>query len=174
MVTIPSQAISLYNLSEFASTYAWDFGDGATSSDLNPQHFYTQPGFFDISLIATSINNCKDTFRIVSAVEAKAEGIIKIPNAFTPNSGGSNGGQIVAGNLDNDVFHPIIFGAETYELNVFNKWGELLFVSKDIKIGWDGYYLEKLVQQDVYVYKIQVTFVDGRSETFVGDITLLR
>lgn len=174
VVTIPSQVISLYNLSEFASTYAWDFGDGTTSSDLNPQHFYTQPGFFDISLIATSINNCKDTFRIVSAVEAKAEGIIKIPNAFTPNSGGSTGGIIVAGNLDNDVFHPIIFGAETYELNVFNKWGELLFVSNDIKIGWDGYYREKLVQQDVYVYKIQVTFVDGRSETFVGDITLLR
>ena len=174
VVTIPSQVVSLYNLSSFASSYEWDFGDGATSTDLNPQHYYTQPGFFDISLIATSINNCKDTFRIVSAVEAKAEGNIKIPNAFTPNPGGGNGGIVKDGNLDNDVFHPIIFGADKYELNIFNKWGELLFISTDINIGWDGYYKDKLVQQDVYVYKIQVTFVDGKSETFVGDITLIR
>lgn len=173
-VTIPNQAVSIYNLSSFAATYEWNLGDGTITTEENPQHYYTQPGFFDISLIATSINNCKDTFRVVSAVEAKAEGSIKIPNAFTPNPGGPNGGIVVPGNLDNDVFHPIIFGAETYELNIFNKWGELLFVSKDINIGWDGYYREKLVQQDVYVYKIQVTFVDGESETFVGDITLIR
>lgn len=173
-VTIPSQVVSLYNLSSFAATYEWNLGDGTITNDENPQHYYTEPGFFDISLIATSINNCKDTFRIVSAVEALAQGSIKIPNAFTPNPGGPNGGVVIAGNLDNDVFHPIIYGAETYELNIFNKWGELLFVSKDINIGWDGYYRDKLVQQDVYVYKIQVTFVDGNSETYVGDITLIR
>ncbi|MCB9173355.1 MAG: gliding motility-associated C-terminal domain-containing protein [Flavobacteriales bacterium] len=164
----------MYNLSSFAATYEWNLGDGTITNDENPQHYYTEPGFFDISLIATSVNNCKDTFRIVSAVEALAQGSIKIPNAFTPNPGGPNGGLVIAGNLDNDVFHPIIYGAETYELNIFNKWGELLFVSKDINIGWDGYYRDKLVQQDVYVYKIQVTFVDGNSETFVGDITLIR
>lgn len=173
-VTIPSQAVSLFNLSAFAASYEWNFGDGNTSVEENPQHYYTQPGFFDITLVATSINNCKDTFRLISAVESKAEGSIKIPNAFTPNPGGSNGGIVVPGNLDNDVFHPILFGVDTYELNIFNKWGELLFISKDINIGWDGYYREKLVQQDVYVYKIQVTFVDGRTETFTGDITLLR
>ncbi len=174
VVTIPSQAVTLYNLSSFAASYEWNFGDGNLSSEENPQHYYTIPGFFDVTLIATTINNCKDTFTLVSAVEAKSEGIIKIPNAFTPNPSGSNGGVIVSGNLDNDVFHPILFGVDKYELNVFNKWGELLFISTDINIGWDGYYREKLVQQDVYVYKIQVTFVDGRSETFVGDITLLR
>lgn len=173
-ITIPGQAVTLYNLSSFASSYEWNFGDENFSTEENPQHYYTSPGLFDITLVATSINNCKDTFKLVSAVDAKAEGIIKIPNAFTPNPSGGNGGVVVAGDLNNDVFHPIIFGAEKYELNIFNKWGELLFISKDVNIGWDGYYREKLVQQDVYVYKIQVTFVDGRSETFVGDITLLR
>ena len=121
-----------------------------------------------------SIYNCTDTFRIISAVEAKAEGGIKIPNAFTPNIGGSNGGEIIPGNLDNDVFHPILYGVEKYELNIFNKWGELLFISTDITIGWDGYYRGELCQQDVYVYKINVTYIDGTSDSYVGDLTLLR
>jgi gliding motility-associated-like protein len=174
VVFIPDEPVLLFNLSNFASSYSWDFGDGGTSTDQNPQHFYTQPGFYDIQLVASTENNCTDTFRIISAVEAKAEGGIKIPNAFTPNIGGSNGGEVIPGNLDNDVFHPILYGVDKYELNIFNKWGELLFISTDIKIGWDGYYRDELCQQDVYVYKIQVTYIDGTSDSFVGDLTLLR
>lgn len=174
VVFIPEEPVLIYNLSNFASSYAWDFGDGTTSSDQNPQHFYTAPGIYDIQLIATTENNCTDTFRIVSAVEAKAEGGIKIPNAFTPNIGGSNGGEVIPGNLDNDVFHPILYGVGDYELNIFNKWGELLFISEDINIGWDGYYRGELCQQDVYVFKIRVTYIDGTSDSYVGDLTLLR
>lgn len=174
VVFIPEEPVLIYNLSNFASSYLWSFGDGETSTDQNPQHYYTQAGFYDIQLIATTENNCTDTFRILSAVEAKAEGGIKIPNAFTPNIGGSNGGEVIPGNLDNDVFHPILYGVEKYELNIFNKWGELLFVSTDINIGWDGYYRDELCQQDVYVYKISVTYIDGTSDSYVGDLTLLR
>ena len=46
-------------------------------------------------------------------------------------------------------------------------------MSTDIEIGWDGYYLGELSQQDVYIYKIQATYIDGRSESYVGDLTLL-
>lgn len=174
VVFIPEDPVLVYNLSNFASSYLWDFGDGTTSIEQNPQHFYTEQGVYDITLTATSVNNCVDTFRVVSAVEANAEGGIKIPNAFTPNTGGGNGGEFIEGSLDNDVFHPIIYGVDKYELNIFNKWGELLFISTDIKVGWDGYYRGELCQQDVYVYKINVTYIDGKSESFVGDLTLLR
>ena len=68
----------------------------------------------------------------------------------------------------------MIIGAEQYELNIFNKWGELLFISTDVNIGWDGYYRNELCKQDVYVYKINVKFIDGRSESYSGDVTLLR
>ncbi len=174
IVNLPGQPAVMYNLSNFAATYVWDFGDGTTSTETNPEHVYTEEGFYDITLIATSVNNCVDTFKIFSAVEAIAEGDIKIPNAFTPNSGGSNGGIYDPRSMDNDVFHPIITGADKYELNIFNKWGELLFISTDMSIGWDGYYRGELCQQDVYVYKIKVTYIDGTTETFVGDLTLLR
>lgn len=173
-VFIPNEPILLFNLSNFASTYLWDFGDGNTSVEEFPEHFYTQEGVYDITLVVSTLNNCMDTFILSSAVEAKSEGDISFPNAFTPNENGGNDGLFAEGDTDNDVFHPIVIGAEEYELNIFNKWGELLFVSKDVNIGWDGYYRNELSKQDVYVYKVQVKYIDGRSESFVGDVTLLR
>lgn len=174
VVFIPNDPVLLFNLSTFASSYFWDFGDGSTSTVLNPEHYYSQLGVYDIMLIATTPNNCIDTFILQSAVEAKSKGGVQIPNAFTPNSNGGNGGFYNPNDTDNDVFHPIIIGAEEYELNIFNKWGELLFISTDQNIGWDGYYRGEISKQDVYVYKIKVKYVDGRSESFVGDVTLLR
>lgn len=173
-VFIPNEPVLLFNLSTFASSYEWDFGDGNSSTEESPQHLYTQLGVYDIMLIASTVNNCVDTFILQSAVEAASEGGIKVPNAFSPNQNGGNGGYYHPNDRDNDVFHPIIIGSEEYELNIFNKWGELLFISKDIKIGWDGYYRGELCKQDVYVYKIKVRYSDGRSESHVGDLTLLR
>jgi len=173
-VFIPNEPVLLFNLSNFAAFYFWDFGDGNTSTDEFPQHVYSQTGVYDIMLIASTPNNCIDTFILSAAVEALSEGDISIPNAFTPSAGGGNGGLFSFGDTDNDVFHPIITGAEEYELNIFNKWGELLFISKDVNKGWDGYYRNEISKQDVYIYKIQVKYIDGRSESFVGDVTLLR
>lgn len=172
-VFLPNEEVTFFNLSAFATTYLWNFGDGSTSNEFSPTHLYGNVGTFSVTLIASNANNCADTFAVANAVEAKAEGLIKIPNAFSPNTGGSNGG-VIKGSGNNDVFHPIIVGADKYELNIFNKWGELLFVSRDVNIGWDGYYRDELSKQDVYIYKIKVTFINGVTETFAGDVTLLR
>jgi gliding motility-associated-like protein len=67
-----------------------------------------------------------------------------IPNAFTPNRDGLN-----------DTFMPVP-GCELtfYQLNIFDRWGELLFVSHDVTEGWDGVYKGNLCPADAYVYKI--------------------
>ena len=105
------------------------------------------------------------------------QGSIRVPNAFTPNPTGPGSGQVKRnpgfGEL-NDVFYALIVGAETYELNIFNKWGELLFVSKDQEIGWDGYYKGELCKQDTYVWKVKATFADGETVVKTGDLLLLR
>ncbi len=173
-VFIPTEPILLFNLSNFASSYIWNFGDGNSSTEEHPQHIYTEQGTYDITLIATNQNSCTDTFVLSAAVEALSQGGISILNAFTPNPDGSNGGIFTSSDTDNDVFHPIVVGADEYELNIFNKWGELLFISTDVSIGWDGYYRNELSKQDVYIYKVNVRYLDGRSESFVGDVTLLR
>ena len=176
-VFIPNDPIVMFNTSLDADTYRWDFGDGNSSTEFSPSHLYQDEGEFQITLIADALNGCADTFLLGNLVLAELEGSIKVPNAFTPNQNGSNGGGVnpLTG-LDglNDVFYAKVAGTTKYELNIFNKWGELLFISTDVRIGWDGYYKGKLCQQDAYVWKVKAEFADGRTVVRTGDLLLLR
>jgi len=59
-------------------------------------------------------------------------------------------------------------------MRIYNRWGELIFESFDIDIGWDGYYRGRLSPQDVYVWKIMLQFGDGTVVQKAGDLTLVR
>ena len=76
---------------------------------------------------------------------------------------------------NNDIFFPKIKGETThYKMYVFNRWGEMMFYTEDTDKGWDGYYRDELCKQDVYVYKIEVSFKTGKSEIVSGDFSLIR
>ena len=62
---------------------------------------------------------------------------------------------------------------DDYELQIFNRWGEMIFESFDINIGWDGYYKGKLAKQDVYIWKVTGNYANGKPFAKSGDITLL-
>jgi gliding motility-associated-like protein len=173
-VFIPSNPVNCVNLSTGAISYYWNFGDFTNSTDLNPSHLYLNAGSYQISLIATNVHGCKDTFELPSKIIALLESDIEIPNAFSPNPNGANGGTFGPNDMNNDVFHPVLKGIEKYELNIFSRWGELLFVSKDVNIGWDGYYKGKLCTSDVYVWKIIANTIDGKKINKAGDVFLLR
>ncbi len=166
--------VDFENRSRNADTYEWDFGDGNISNEVNPSHFYERPGVYDIILIANNQFDCPDTFLIDNGIEALETGNIVLPTAFTPNPEGTNGGKYNPKGLDNNVFFPIQDGVETFDMKIFNRWGELIFQSKDVNIGWDGYFNGVICQQDVYVYRVVATFEDGRRVEKVGDVTLLR
>ena len=112
-------------------------------------------------MIATTEFNCPDTHIVESAVIAKLGGEIEFPNAFTPDPNGPSGGYYDPNSFSNDVFFPIFEGVEDYHLMIFNRWGELIFESFDINIGWDGYYRGELAQSDVYVWKVRARFTNG-------------
>jgi len=173
-VVVPSQPVFTYNLSSNATDFQWDFGDGATSTELNPVHTYTAPGTYDVVLIANNEWNCPDTFAVPGAVIGTAAGDLAFPNAFTPGNTGPTDGVYDPASYDNDHFFPVFEGVETYRLQVFNRWGELVFETKDIRIGWDGYYRGEPAKQDVYAWKAYARFSDGRETTLSGDVTLLR
>lgn len=100
---------------------------------------------------------------------------VTIPNIFTPNTNGGNGGNAwIPGDLNNDVFYPFARFVKDYSLRIFNRWGELIFVSNDHAIGWDGWYRGQLSPQDVYVYQVWVRFVDNKEVMRMGDVTLMR
>ena len=173
-VYIPSQPTFFTNLSVNGTSFSWDFGDESTSDEESPSHTYSVVGEYIITLIATNNKNCKDTFQLPETVKALSESSIVIPNAFTPNANGSPGLTYDPNDLSNDIFHPIVQGADTYQLSIFSRWGELLFETKNPLEGWDGYYKGKICTQDVYVWKIKATFVDGKVVTKTGDVLLLR
>lgn len=173
-VFVPNGVTTMFNLSSGATTYTWSFGDGAKSNLFAPTHSYAQANEYQITLIARSNKGCLDTFNLPAKLIALEESSFEIPNAFTPSSAGSPGSTFDPKNMDNDVFHPNIKGVEKYRFSVYSRWGELLFDTKEVTEGWDGYYKGKLCTQDVYVWKITATFIDGKTVNKTGDVMLLR
>ena len=164
-----------------ASKYSWDFGDGVTSDEEEPKHIYKIEGRYDITLYAKFDhgNNviCVDTLK--HTVLAKQGGVTKVPNAFTPNASGPSGGTSGSGQVGNgsfnDVFLPIVKGADEYNLQVFDRWGNLIFESNSSLTGWDGYDKDgKLLPAGVYVYKLTIRLSDGQRSTQLGDVTMIR
>lgn len=155
-----------------ANSWIWKFGDGRISQEINPTIKYDEVGTYDVSLRKENQLGCLDSGFI--RVQVNPDYDVILPNAFTPNPNGSNGGSYNANDLDNYVFHPFVEFTTSFEMLIFNRWGELIFESKDVNIGWDGYYKGELCQADVYVYKLNITFEDGSKIAKVGDITLLR
>ena len=72
------------------------------------------------------------------------------------------------------MFFPYTSGIIKFKLQVFNRWGELIFESNNVDIGWDGYYNGKLCQQDVYIWKAFMKLNNGEEHNNSGDVTLLR
>ncbi|MGZ3866180.1 MAG: PKD domain-containing protein, partial [Bacteroidia bacterium] len=169
-LNIPYDVLVCTNQSQSATTYNWTFGDGGVSSAVNPHHTYTTVGHYVIELTATNAHGCADTYTL----DVTTNTDVTFPNAFTPNPDGPNGGGYTLGDLTNDVFFPYTSGVVDFKFQIFNRWGELIFESLDIKTGWDGYYRGKLCQQDVYVWKAYIKFNNGKTFNKTGDVTLLR
>lgn len=172
-VKLPGDPVFTTNLAVGADSYLWDFGDGTFSTEFEPSHIYTDTGRFDISMISTTAKGCADTVAYKDMVEVIEGNEILIPNAFTPNLDGPTGGSRYSSGR-NDVFYPVTEGVIAYKMQIYNRWGEILFDTDDTSQGWDGYYRGKLCAPDVYIYKIDFKFIDGREVMKFGDITLIR
>lgn len=175
-VAASTGVVSFVNYSQFADEYLWDFGDSTTSVEANPQKLYQSGGQFFPSLVASTSFGCSDTFVSALPVIATERGNLQVPNAFTPSTTGSSGGAYDPLAYDNQVFFPVLTGvtSDNYTLSIFNRWGELIFETHDIDIGWDGYYRGKPCQQDVYVWKVKGEYVNGQKFSQVGDVTLIK
>ncbi|NUN99583.1 MAG: PKD domain-containing protein [Saprospiraceae bacterium] len=142
-------------------TYLWQ--DGSVAPALS----VTQPGSYPVT-----ITNACESVTLTATAEYEAIGdraLIYMPNAFSPNADGIN-----------DEFMAFINDealVETFELFVFDRWGNLLLRSDDPNARWDGAFKNKVLKQDVYVWRIKARIqVCGQTQEIVrhGDVMLVR
>jgi gliding motility-associated-like protein len=173
---IPGDYAQCYNLTPFPNqnTFYWNFGDGSTSTEVNPTQYYTSQATYDVTLTATSEYGCDSSLTRESYIIVEGKGDLQFPNAFVPLSEGPSGGSYDLNYPVKHIFFPIAEGVTEYSLFIYNRWGELMFQSKDINKGWDGYYNGKLCPQDVYIWKATGKFKNGKTFEQTGDVTLLR
>jgi len=171
-VTIPEEPVTFYNHSKNASRYCWDFGDLSSSTEMEPTHYYVTEGKFDVRLDVWNETGCHDSL-IVKNAFASSGCRIEFPTAFAPNPNGPSNGYYTDGPTGNEVFHPVCQGVVEYRLRIYNRNGVQLFESNDINIGWDGYIKGALAKQDVYVWKVQGRFRNGKEFTENGNVTLI-
>ena len=152
---------SFTNKSIGANRYLWNFGDGETSTEVNPVHQYNTTATFKATLYAYNAANCVDS--LTRDVPILIEPLLDVPNAFTPGRFGKNGVVKVEG-----------FGIGTMIWKIYNRWGQLVFATTDRRQGWDGTFKGTLQPMDVYAYTLDVEFTDGQKLRKTGDISLLR
>ena len=125
--------------------------------------FGKDTGTYWIKLVVTTDKGCKDSS--MKKVVIGPDIIIFVPDAFTPDNAGPN---------ENNTFRPYVINNKTYEMLIFNRWGEKMFETTDLNKGWDGNYKGQPAQDGVYVYKMMVTSLEDKVFQYNGTFTLIR
>jgi gliding motility-associated-like protein len=167
IVTLLNPTIEFINQStgnDFAND--WTFGDGEISILSDPEHTYQDTGFYDVVLVVTNIQGCMDT--ATQTVRVKPDFFFAIPNTFTPDGDGIN-----------DIFIPgaleLTGGTDrNYNFYIFDRWGELIYEAHQMSDGWDGTYKGKIVKNDTYVWRIEVTDMEGTIHKYTGHVNVLK
>jgi gliding motility-associated-like protein len=95
---------------------------------------------------------------------------VYIPNIITPNNDGANDFFVVYANSSVNIIKKI---------SIFDRWGELVFSNQNMPANtaensWDGTFKGRELNNAVFVYILEVEYVDGTTETFKGDITVVK
>ena len=148
-----------------AVRWRWDFGDKAQLEERNPIHLYQDTGIFTITLVVTHPSGCLDTAQAL--LDVRPDVRYFLPNAFTPNYDGKN-----------DIFRGvgIMTGATNFKFQIWNRWGERVFSTDDIKEGWNGNHLNNGSASPEGVYITLISYKDPRGVPveIKGIVTLLR
>ena len=157
------------NTSTGAVDYLWNFGDeSATSTAFEPLHVFPDDGdgTYVIELVAYSPLGCTDT--AWQTVTVNEELIFYVPNTFTPDDDDYN-----------ETFKAVFtsgYDPFDFTLLIFNRWGEIIWESHDVNVGWDGTYAGvNEVQDGTFTWRIE--FKTTRNDERVrvtGHVNVLR
>ena len=138
----------------------WHLGDGTIIYDsLSFWHTYADTGTYTIKYYITNIYGCTDS--VINQLTINPVYSIFIPGAFTPNDDG-----------DNDYFYPVIIGENSYNMKIYNRWGEIIYNEDNKK--WDGTINDNVIPNEIYPYSISVFDFNDRLFIYSGLVNLIR
>lgn len=116
----------------------------------------------ELCLVVESIHHCFDTSCVQIFVSDAS--VIYLPNTFIPDNDGLN-----------DIFKPEGSNLRFYQLQIFDRWGEIIFESTDLNTGWDGTMNGQDAPIGTYVYKLLYRYNDMQENNVVhGHVNLIR
>jgi gliding motility-associated-like protein len=152
------------NLTPDVDIFDWDFGDGFSSNEENPQHTFTTINKYPVELIVESDFGCIDT--TMMEIEILPFNVYT-PNAFRPDS------DIP----ENREFMPVGVGVDpdVFQLLIFNRWGEIVFESNNPENKWDGTTKNSdPAPMGNYIWKAEFADIQGFQHSMKGQIMLIR
>jgi gliding motility-associated-like protein len=164
---IASSLIQFYNRSNGASIFNWVFNGTDTIYDVSPAYQApTQAGStVDVCLDALSSFGCRNT--VCETIVIRDLLLVFIPNTFTPD-----------GDNINEIFIPVVNGLleDNYQMDIYNRWGKLIFSTTNQLEGWDGTYRGIDAQSSTYTVRVKgISRIDGNSEVIeYGFVNLIR
>ena len=105
-------------------------------------------------------NGCRDTACIDIVILC---GDIFVPSAYSPNNDGHNDDLAIFGNCITEI-----------EFRIFDRWGEMVFETRDVNGKWDGKYTGYAVTAGVFVYQLKAKLKNGESVSKTGNITVVK
>ena len=146
-------------------SYEWTPDDGSLNDNnlANPTAMPQQTTTYTV--MVTDTNGCTAEKSITIEVQNTAcdEPFIYLPNAFSPNGDGKNDVLYLRGLNLTDIY-----------LAVYNRWGQMVFETRDQDVGWDGTFNGEPVVPDVYGYYLRVRCDNGQEFFKKGNITVLK
>ncbi|MGK0277395.1 MAG: gliding motility-associated-like protein [Litorivivens sp.] len=162
VVDILQPDVFISDLSIGGTDCQYYMSDGGSMEDCEGWYSFTDGGTFEVYQIITDIQGCRDTAYATVIVNGHT---LYIPNSFTPNGDGIN-----------DIFLPIALGVSTFRMEIYDRWGEIIFVSEDRKTPWVGdvHNGDHFAKDGVYIYYVVIEDQVGFPYEFTGHVTLFR
>lgn len=145
--------------------FDWNFGDGNTSDEQDPEHTFTELGNFNVSLTVTDSFGCSNTVNCL--VRVKDDLRLFVPTAFTPDND----------DINEEFFATIVGHREgSFNMKIYDRWGKLMFEGNDPSEKWNGRSLNVGEKAPNGIYTVVISYQNYANATdfYRGRLTLVR
>lgn len=153
--------IQFINLSPNYISYTWDFGNRLGASTRDGSTIYQDSNVYLVTLSVVDSIGCENSYSRKIYIYYPVS--VYIPNSFSPNN-----------DRLNDFFYPVTTSVVSSNFSIYNRWGELIFESSEIRPRWDGKFKGIDSPNDLYIYKLEVKTLLEEYKIYTGHVSLIR